>query len=159
MLAGFMGVGKSTIAKELASRLGCTFVDLDDWITAHTGQSPAAHIRRDGEPSFRQLELNSLKTVISNPPLIIALGGGTIHITGCKALLENTCVIILECRLDVVLERIKNSNRPLANQAELLYQKRSRDYLQFPNRIDVTELQIDSVIEQTLMLWAQNEPS
>ena len=152
-----MGVGKSTVASQLASRLNCSFCDLDTWIAEQTGASPAEHILGQGEAFFRQLELRSLVTVLKNPPPIIALGGGTLHINGCKALLSSCDVVVLECRLDVIVERIINSSRPLARHAESLYEQRSKDYLQFPNRIDVTELSVDDIIDKLLIIWAYNE--
>ena len=94
-------------------------------------------------------ELRSLVKVLENPPPIIALGGGTLHINGCKALIDSCDVVVLECRLDVIIERIKNSSRPLAKHAELLYEQRSKDYLQFPNQIDVTDLSVDDIIEKS----------
>ena len=157
VLAGFMGVGKSTVARELAAHVDCSYCDLDNWISDHSGMSPSDYILKRGEIAFRRLELSSLEAVLMNPPPIIALGGGTLHINGCKELLEACCVIVLECRFDVIMDRIQNSNRPLAKHAEILYEQRSKDYLLYSNRINVTELTVDGIIKKILMLWALNE--
>ena len=55
-LIGFMGVGKSTIGRVLAERLGCAFVDSDEWIEQHAGKTVAEIFAEDGEAHFRELE-------------------------------------------------------------------------------------------------------
>ena len=54
IILGFMGCGKTTIARELARRLERKFIDLDSFITERTGRSPAELIAEDGEPIFRR---------------------------------------------------------------------------------------------------------
>jgi shikimate kinase len=76
-LTGFMGAGKTTVARELASRLGWPLVDLDDEIERRAGRSVRDIFARDGEPEFRRIERQLLADCLGRDPLIVATGGGT----------------------------------------------------------------------------------
>src|SRR5215470_15144782 len=77
VITGFMGCGKTRIARRLAERLNLEFVDLDEHITAHQGRSPARLINEDGEAAFRAIESKALLEVLkTKPAAVIALGGG-----------------------------------------------------------------------------------
>jgi len=77
VITGFMGCGKSKVARELAERLKVTMVDLDERITARTGRTPAQLIDEDGERTFRTIETETLRDVLkSREAGVIALGGG-----------------------------------------------------------------------------------
>src|ERR1700730_10871678 len=82
-LTGFMGSGKSTTARLLASQLGWPNIDLDKRITDATGRTIPEIFARAGEPEFRRLEHEHLKRVVAESveelkPRIVSLGGGTI---------------------------------------------------------------------------------
>ena len=76
-LIGFMGSGKSTIAKHLAEKKGVGFTDLDTYIQESEGISIPAIFETKGEAAFRQIESACLLETLKNPNQIIALGGGT----------------------------------------------------------------------------------
>src|SRR5215217_8639385 len=77
VITGFMGCGKSKVARELAQRLNVAMVDLDEWITGRLGRTPAQLINEDGESAFRVIETNALRELLQNGGAgIIALGGG-----------------------------------------------------------------------------------
>src|SRR2546430_16568662 len=78
VILGFMGCGKTTVAKDLARQLDCSVVDLDSFITELHGRSPAEIIQQDGEDSFREIETLALRDVLQDKHArVIALGGGT----------------------------------------------------------------------------------
>ena len=75
-LIGFMGCGKSTKAKLLASRLNCSVIDLDAVIVAAQGKSIADYFAENGEAAFRTLESNTLKNYDYPETCVVATGGG-----------------------------------------------------------------------------------
>jgi shikimate kinase len=76
-IIGFMGSGKSTAGKKLASLMGWTFVDLDKKIEEFAGKSIPEIFEQDGESSFRQIEAKILKSLDSLKYTVISTGGGT----------------------------------------------------------------------------------
>lgn len=76
-IIGFMGSGKSTAGKKLASLMGWTFVDLDKNIEEFAGKSIPEIFEQDGESSFRQIEANILRSLDSLKHTVISTGGGT----------------------------------------------------------------------------------
>lgn len=76
-IIGFMGSGKSTAGKKLASIMGWTFVDLDKNIEEFAGKSIPEIFEQDGESSFRQIEAKILRSLNSLKHTVISTGGGT----------------------------------------------------------------------------------
>ena len=75
---GYMGSGKSTIGRELATVLNYSFLDLDDYIVEREMASIPDIFRTKGEIYFRKKETVCLKELIdSSENLVLALGGGT----------------------------------------------------------------------------------
>lgn len=123
VITGFMGCGKSQVARELARRLDVPMIDLDDQITAREGRTPAQLITEAGEPAFRAIETNTLLELLqTNAAGVIALGGGAwiesanrdlIHFYGCIS-------VWLDTPFAVCWERISASNeeRPLGKTIE-----------------------------------------
>ena len=75
-LTGFMGCGKTTLGRKLASRLGYEFMDLDHILEAQTGMSIAEYFSSSGEEAFRQLESDVLKRTNYPANAVISTGGG-----------------------------------------------------------------------------------
>jgi shikimate kinase len=76
-LLGFMGSGKSSLAKELSAKLGYKFIDLDSQIEEKAGKNINSIFEKDGEEKFREIEHQCLKDAIVNDNCVIATGGGT----------------------------------------------------------------------------------
>jgi shikimate kinase / 3-dehydroquinate synthase len=76
VLVGLAGVGKSTVGRALAARLGWPFVDTDEVVAEREGKSPAEIITDRGEPAFRQVEERVIGDVAGQSPAVIATGGG-----------------------------------------------------------------------------------
>ncbi len=92
-LIGFMGCGKTSIGRLLASHLAWRFVDLDERIEEHTGLRIAEIFDRLGEPAFREIEHELLlqllgEVVEQGRATVLALGGGTFAQPGNVELLR-----------------------------------------------------------------------
>jgi shikimate kinase len=146
-LTGFMGSGKSTIAKLLARQTGWLNIDLDQKITEATGLTIPQIFARGGESEFRKLEHEQLARVVgeareTRKPRIISLGGGTITQPQNVALLrENGAVLIwLQCAMEELLRRCAQiTDRPLfRDEASFrqLYEDRLPAYEQADYRVD-----------------------
>lgn len=115
-LVGLMGVGKTTVGRRLAKRLGREFDDSDDAIEQASGRSVAGYFRDHGEADFRDGELRVIKRLLQvKPALVLATGGGAfIHPPTRKILQEQAVVIWLKGDLDTLVERVsRNDKRPL----------------------------------------------
>lgn len=75
-LIGFMGCGKTTLGRKLASRLGYAFMDLDDIFEAKAGMTIAEYFSAFGEDAFRKLESEVLKLTEYPENAVVSTGGG-----------------------------------------------------------------------------------
>lgn len=76
-LTGFMGVGKSSVARHLAHLLQCDRIDLDSLIEVNEKRRIADIIGTDGIDRYRQIETENLKLALARPKArILSLGGG-----------------------------------------------------------------------------------
>ena len=131
-LVGFMGAGKTTMLRELGPRLGRMFLDLDELIEGDAGRS-IPELFADG--SFRKREEEAaLEALHGEPPIVIALGGGAVGSERVReALRENAVTVLLDVDVDTAWERVRNSDRPLAQDFESfsrLYAERRPTYLE-----------------------------
>jgi len=76
-LLGFMGSGKSTTGKKLASHLNWSFIDLDEKIEQTTGMEIRDIFSEKGEAFFRKIESDTLQGMASESNAVISTGGGT----------------------------------------------------------------------------------
>ena len=132
VITGFMGCGKSRVAREAARRLDVVMVDLDDRITQTTGRSPAQLIVEEGEAAFRAVETETLRDVLqTGAAKVISLGGGAWIQETNRALVEqyNCTSVWLDVPFELCWSRIEKSDedRPLGRtreQALALYEQR-----------------------------------
>lgn len=154
VITGFMGCGKSKIARALAQRFDVPVVDLDDVITARQGRTPAQLITEAGEPAFRSIESDTLREVLKTMQTgVVALGGGAwIEETNRELISEHRCLSVwLDVPFEVCWARIETSeeDRPLGKtreQAQALYERRKPIYqlaaihVQVPGHEDLEDL-------------------
>ena len=94
ILTGFMGTGKSSLGKMLATRLGRPFVDIDKKIEDDAKLSIPKIFERHGEEHFRALEKSAVRELCEKRGLVIATGGGTVKDEENLRLLKNSGVLI-----------------------------------------------------------------
>ena len=115
-LIGYMGSGKSSIGKKLASKLGMNFIDLDEHIEQEYGRSIEEIFSNEGEDRFRELEHLYLKNLVPKDNLIISTGGGTPCFYNNIELINNNGVsVYLKMSVDALAHRLLNAKkkRPL----------------------------------------------
>ncbi|WP_437063179.1 shikimate kinase [Streptomyces sp. enrichment culture] len=109
-----MGVGKSTVGQLLAERLGVGYRDTDDDIVAAQGRTIAEIFVDEGEPAFRALEKDAVRTGLTGHAGVLALGGGAILDADTRALLAGQRVVYLSMDVEEAVRRTGlNAARPL----------------------------------------------
>src|SRR5205814_4280088 len=79
LLIGMMGVGKSTVGRLVAERLGWPYIDSDHWVERHTGRTVPEIFATDGEAAFRAEEKAALQeAATSDRPLVVGVAGGAV---------------------------------------------------------------------------------
>ena len=162
ILTGFMGVGKSTVARFLAFILKCKKVDLDAVIEERERRTIAEIIQTEGEARFRQIETETLSRILSDDnsaARVIALGGGAWTIEENRRLIKkhNFTTVWLESSFEHCWRNISFSKRvrPLAKnkvQTKKLFYERQKFYCladwHFIVRPDLTSFEIAKKIAE-----------
>jgi shikimate kinase len=121
VLVGMMGVGKSSIGRRLAARLGIPFVDADAEIEKAAGMSIADIFARHGEADFRGGEARVIARLLEGGPQVLATGGGAVMNAETRAAIKAKGISIwLAAELDVLLRRInkRKNDRPMLQTAD-----------------------------------------
>src|ERR1700691_775234 len=107
VLVGMMGVGKSSIGRRLAARLGVPFVDADAEIEKAAGMSIPDIFARHGEADFRSGEARVIARLLDSGPQVLASGGGAVMNADTRAAIKVKGVSIwLKADFDVLMRRI-----------------------------------------------------
>jgi shikimate kinase len=121
VLVGMMGVGKSSIGRRLATRLGVPFVDADAEIEKAAGMSIADIFAGHGEADFRSGEARVIARLLDGGPQVLATGGGAVMNADTRAAIKAKGVSIwLSAEFDVLLRRInkRKNERPMLQTAD-----------------------------------------
>lgn len=115
VLIGFMGAGKSTVAKELSYMKRMEVIEMDELIAKRENMSIPEIFEKRGEEYFRNLETALLVEMQSRTGKIISCGGG-VPMRECNVveMKKNGKVFLLTATAETILERVKNNDdRPL----------------------------------------------
>jgi shikimate kinase len=116
VLVGMMGVGKSSIGRRLAARLGVPFVDADTEIEKSADMSIPDIFARHGEPYFRSGEARVIARLLDGGPQVLATGGGAFMNEATRAAIRAKGVSVwLSAEFDVLVRRIakRKNDRPM----------------------------------------------
>ena len=154
-LVGFMGAGKSTVARALARRLDWRVEDIDEQIEQRERRDIASIFRQKGEPYFRALERQALIDLLPHRGTVVATGGGTfVDPVNRELMIRDGLVIWLDVPLSTVLDRVPlDGRRPLAadrGALEGLYNQRLAAYRLAPVRVDASRGPVDLVVDQIM---------
>jgi shikimate kinase len=144
LLTGFMGAGKTSVGERLAGLAGWPFVDLDDEIERRAGASVREIFERDGEASFRALEVEALAAALTPDPVVVATGGGTLASGDNLALARARGLVVwLNPAFATIVRRIGGrgkTDRPLFRDEEsalALYRERLPAYSGADIKVDI----------------------
>ena len=114
-LVGLMGVGKSTVGRRLAKRLGLPFADGDIEIEAAATMTVSDIFAQLGEAEFRAGEARVMKRLLHAPRMVLATGGGAVLNAETRAELKARAVTVwMRADLETVAARVQRRNtRPL----------------------------------------------
>lgn len=114
VLVGPPGVGKTTVGRVLASRLGVVFIDVDALIVERIGKSISDMFAQEGEDAFRAIEREVVAEALAGTDGVLALGGGSVLAAETRERLEGHRVVALTVDLADGLARTSMSTaRPL----------------------------------------------
>ena len=106
VLIGFMGTGKTSTGKTLASRLGFSFLDLDEAIETAAGMTIPQIFEQFGEDGFRAREREAVLKAAERRNTVIATGGGVVkNAANMDALRAHGVVVCLTADVDTILSR------------------------------------------------------
>lgn len=116
-LIGFMGAGKTTVAKALSHKLAASRVEMDQAISEGEGMPITEIFATHGEAYFRQLETDCLLALCEKEACVVSCGGGTVlKEENVAAMKEHGRIVLLSASPETILERVKDSkDRPLLN--------------------------------------------
>ena len=120
-IIGFMGSGKTTAGKKLASSLGWSFIDLDEEIEKYSGKTIPEIFKDQGEDHFRTIEEEVLRTLDRDDHTVVATGGGApCHHENMDFMNKSGLTIYLKLTPPQLVSRLIRSSdeRPLIKDLE-----------------------------------------
>jgi shikimate kinase len=166
VLTGFLGVGKTTIGRHIARRLGVDFLDVDEEIELRELMSIAKIRELYGDSRLRSLEHEFCsRGTLMRRSVIVASGAALLDARNFNALSDTGLVVVLACELGEALRRLHLANRqqfrdPTLRRRMLSRLRRERQIINRPDllQLDTTHLTIEQESELLYGLWATGEP-
>ncbi|MCW3015303.1 MAG: bifunctional shikimate kinase/3-dehydroquinate synthase [Solirubrobacterales bacterium] len=133
VFTGFMGAGKTTLAREVAHALDVPLQDSDALLTDHLGTEIESFFASDGEAAFREREAHVVRELLERADGgVIALGGGALTSPRVREALVRHVAVLVDVDVEVAWQRAHGKGRPLAGDRDAfvaLYRAREATYL------------------------------
>tara|TARA_B100000282_G_scaffold18658_1_gene12668 strand:- start:688 stop:1203 length:516 start_codon:yes stop_codon:yes gene_type:complete len=164
VLTGMMGVGKSTVGKNLAQKLSYNFVDIDRTIESREGSTINLIFKNKSESYFRKLENEISLEKLRKKNTVISLGGGAFLNKSIRREIKNTSVSFwLDVDVSELIKRLKKTKkRPLLYNKNLnvtvnkIYLERKKTYSEADYRIKCNFLGPDKIVDKILKLYEKS---
>ncbi len=164
VLTGMMGVGKSTVGKNLAQKLSYNFVDIDRTIETREGSTINLIFKNKSESYFRKLENEISLEKLKKKNTVVSLGGGAFLNKSIRREVKNTSVSFwLDIDVSELIKRLKkNKKRPLLYNKNLnvtvnkIYLERKKTYSEADYRIKCNFLDPDEIVDKILKLYEKS---
>ena len=164
VLTGMMGVGKSTVGKNLAQKLSYNFVDIDRTIESKEGSTINLIFKNKSESYFRKLENEISLEKLRKKNTVISLGGGAFLNKSIRREVKNTSVSFwLDVDVSELIKRLKKTKkRPLLYNKNLnvtvnkIYLERKKTYSEADFRIKCNFLGPDKIVDKILKLYEKS---
>ena len=164
VLTGMMGVGKSTVGKNLAQKLSYNFVDIDRTIESREGSTINLIFKNKSESYFRKLENEISLEKLKKKNTVVSLGGGAFLNKSIRREVKNTSVSFwLDVDVSELIKRLKKTKkRPLLYNKNLnvtvnkIYLERKKTYSEADYRIKCNFLGPDKIVDKILKLYEKS---
>jgi len=157
---GFMGAGKTTVAKNVSARMNHDFIELDSIIEKKAKKTISDIFSQDGEIHFRELEIEATKEICRLENVVIACGGGIIlNQINIDRLKQGSVIVYLSANLDKLIKRVIGTQtvRPLLDVENMkkhicaLLEFRVPLYERAADiTVDTTEMNIAATVEKVM---------
>ena len=162
-LTGAMGVGKTSIGRRVAQKLGAEFYDLENEILTHEGQSADEIRELFGEARLRTLETEVIRELALRRHAVIAVGGAAILPEANRSrLIETGPMLCLTCALNEILRRLHVARGAWFHNPtnrSILFSRLKRELgvaeLDLP-RLDTTQLSSDETTAAVVEFWFEH---
>ena len=163
-LTGMMGVGKSTIGKNLAKKLNYNFIDVDKIIEAKEGRSINSIFKNESESYFRKIENDITLAELKKRNSVISLGGGAFLNKSIRRSAKNFSISFwLDVPIYELTKRLKKSRqRPLLFKKNIdetvkkIYFDRKKIYNEADYRIKCNSLKLEEIVNKILGIYEKS---
>ena len=163
-LTGMMGVGKSTIGKNLAKKLNYNFVDVDKVIETKEGLSINSIFKNKSEHYFRKIENDITLLELKKNKSVISLGGGAFLNNAIRRSAKDSSISFwLDVPVDELIKRLKKSSqRPLlfgknlSESIKKIYFDRKKIYNEADHRIRCNSMNIEEIVNKILKIYEKS---
>tara|TARA_B100001287_G_scaffold54493_1_gene43061 strand:- start:27 stop:542 length:516 start_codon:yes stop_codon:yes gene_type:complete len=164
-LTGMMGVGKTTIGKNLAKKLNYKFVDVDKVIEAKEGQTINSIFKNKSESYFRKIENEITLYELKKESSVISLGGGAFLNNSIRKTAKKLSISFwLDVPIHELIKRLRNSKqRPLlfrkniSETVKKIYFERKKIYNEADFKIKCNSLKSEQIVNKILSLYEKSK--